>query len=529
MINNTNSEPTVCFVATPSKMLFDSPPMSYLFLAGWLKVNGYKKVYIVDAKPSRDKDKIKKGSEIRFSVQAKAASEIAQLEKSEFNRIIEELTKYNPDYVGISCFTYTFDETIRLSHKIKNNLNTKIIIGGIHAVLRPHDFLYEGSPVDVVVTGEGERPLLEIIKANGNIDEYYKINGIAFMHRGQKHYNPASEAVDYNLLGPLPYELVDMEWYTRVITGMIRYIPTAGSFFMTSRGCPYRCTFCASSNQKVKFRPLKHIIKEIEYVKENFHIDSFYILDDTFCIGKRGQERVIEFCDLMNDKKYKMTWAMQIRADLVTEKLLRTIKNSGCIQLDFGIETASQKLLDLINKQITVEDIYGAFDLCKKYRIRTFASLMVNLPEETEEDIKMSIDFLEAKRPTVPSAVITVPYIGTKIYEDYVLKKRPDISIDEYRIYNLDNYQTLKYDFFKLCKHNLDLSKIVNYICLKYYRPFDFCLSWSYIRGLLLSKRKREYAAKIFNLLFKPQYWLSLEGIGNLFKKLSLKLQNRPV
>jgi radical SAM superfamily enzyme YgiQ (UPF0313 family) len=169
--------------------------------------------------------------------------------------------------------------------------------------------------------------------------------------------------------------------------------------------------------------------------------------------------RTEEFCLELLANDIDLVWEAQTRANYVyNEELLKLMKKSGLIQLEFGVESGSQHMLDAINKQQDVREVIRAFDLCKKVGIRTYANILLNLPGETKKDVEDTERLLACIRPSSLGVALTVPLFGTKIYHDHV---KPPLTTDEYCLYNTNPYYQIVDPRFKLCAHDLDFTDIL--------------------------------------------------------------------
>jgi len=457
-------------------------PLALLHLSAWLKKEGVPS-HIIDVKEKIFDNIISK-------------KEVSRL----ISKIVDRLKKINPEYVGITSFTYDYNAVVELARSIKLHLKTKIIVGGTHATCKPMDFLYEGSPFDYVVKGEGEGPLTELLLNDKINKSPEKIPGLGYMDKnGNFRINENTFMPDYALIPMLPYEKIDMDFYTTPNIGLIRSLYVSGIHMLTTRGCPFSCTFCANSLHKISYRPIKAVVDEIEFLKNRYNIDAFYIQDDTFGIKK---DRVVQFLDELDSRKLRLVWAMETRVNLVDEDLIKRLAKGHCIQIDFGVESGSQPNLDRMKKGIKVEDTIKTFDLCHKYKIRTLATIMFNTPEETEEDVYKTIALIERIRPSVIGTALTLPFPGTQIYDQYV---KPELDKSEYYLFENENMFTRILDKrFMLARHNMDLTKVLSTLSNKYlfYKmKMYFTANLQYWKVLTLSKRKGQY---IYNMVSDP-------------------------
>jgi radical SAM superfamily enzyme YgiQ (UPF0313 family) len=296
--------------------------------------------------------------------------------------------------IGLSGFTKDYQHLEKLFGAIKQKCNARIIVGGIHATVSPEDFfLKEDSPFDTAVVGDGEIPLTRLIEAEKKgISSREEIPGLVF-RKGKNLVRTPPQTVFPPLhdMPVLPYHKLDMDFYLRPQQFLLRSIYLSAVHVFTARGCPYRCTFCANSRKKVNFRPVDAVIKEIRHLKETYDIDGFYIHDDTFTIKS---ERVIEFCEKLMDLKYRFVWGMEGRVNQIPGNVFRAVKKSECIQIDYGVESGSQEALNRMKKGIMVKDTEDIFRRCRSGKMRTYANILINTPEETEEDVRKTNELM---------------------------------------------------------------------------------------------------------------------------------------
>lgn len=491
----------ICLVSPAPRANSYVVPFALLYLSAWLEKEGI---------PSNIID-IKKWT-FRYALNKREIKEINL-------NVVQRLKLLQPDYIGITCFTYDYWSVLELAQLIKDHMKTKIIVGGIHPTIRPYDFLYEKSPFDYIIVGDGEIPLSDFLKMDKSNKSLYDIPGLGYRDKnGHYRVNENTTSADYSLMPPLPYEKIDMDFYTAPNTYIVRKLYASGIHIMTTKGCPFHCTFCANSSYKISYRPIKSIIDEIEILKKNYYIDSFYIQDDTFGI-KRG--RVIQFIDELKLRNLSLFWGMETRVNLLDEELVARLAKAGCIQIDFGVESGSQASLDRMRKGIKVEDTLTAFALCQKYKIRTLANVMFNTPEETEDDVKKTIKLIKEIKPTVLGIALTIPLLGTQICKDYV---QPEINKSEYHLFaNEDMYRVIQDKRFKLAKHNINLTKLRERLVYTYMFPrefVDYTFNPHYWKVLIFSKRKLQYLNRVVTDVITHHFWRIFSYIYRLYKRI---------
>jgi len=227
--------------------------------------------------------------------------------------ILKIIDKNKPLLIGLTSYTSEYNSIMELAQIIKKNTNVPIVVGGVHATLRPQDFIFSGSPIDFAIIGEGETPLLTLINVLKNKHSFEKLKSTAYLGSNNKIQINGICNVEEDLSQfPMPdYDKVDMDFYTKPYTGHIRLLLLSGVQIISSRGCPYNCDFCANNYlrlknkacAKVRFRPIDQIIKEIELLVKKYKIDGFYFIDDCFMISKK---RTAEFCEKLIEKKIKL-------------------------------------------------------------------------------------------------------------------------------------------------------------------------------------------------------------------------------
>ncbi|MCM8790581.1 MAG: B12-binding domain-containing radical SAM protein [Candidatus Omnitrophica bacterium] len=330
---------------------------------------------------------------------------------------IEYLHNEDPDIIGITCMAAQRFEVRSMIRKIReSSLRGRIIVGGVHASFMPEEVMSWGA--DFVVIYEGEETILELLDViRGNMSPesvlgvYYR-EGSAIIKT-----SPRGPVEDLSKL-PLPaYHLVDRRRFTSR-RGEIRGRWSRSGWIMTSRGCPSTCTFCSAHKmfgKRVRYRSMDHIFSEIALLVTNYRIETLVLMDDTFTVNRNF---VAEFCKRIKKEYPRMFWNCQARVNLFDDEYAKLLKNSNCIQVDFGVESGSQKVLDRLKKGIKVEDTIRAFEACRKYGLRTVATIMVGNPGEDVDDLEMTKKLLRRIRPDFYAAYFTTPFPGTDLYEE---------------------------------------------------------------------------------------------------------------
>lgn len=322
--------------------------------------------------------------------------------------------------VCVSCFTgYQIVNALKVAEFVKkNDFNTKVIFGGTHPTFFPEQTLKEKN-VDFIILGEGELVFPKVLKKIDSCESLDGLKGVGYKQNGNLMINKEFELVDLED-SHTRWDLVDIEKYIRPSYGVDRTI-----IMVTSRGCPYRCGFCYNhffNKGKWRSRRVENILDEIENLYKNHRIQGIYFVEDMFfCDDKR----VEEICKGLIDRGINIKWGATHRVDRMTkhdDSFLKLLKKSGCSYLTFGVESGSQKILDLIKKDIKKEQAIEAARLCGEYGITGMFTFMCGFPEETEQDLVATMDLIDEMKKVNPKAWISgifqyMAYPGTPLYK----------------------------------------------------------------------------------------------------------------
>lgn len=336
--------------------------------------------------------------------------------KKEFERFADpiwgwirsEIESFAPDYLGINTKTATIKSVLKVAEIAKSVASgIRVVAGGSHATLMPAQMSAMPN-IDYVVRGEGEQTLNELIAAVENkeiprIPGLVHSSGNTVVDGGQRELIRDIDALPF----PDRDSLLHREQYSRYGFGII----------ITSRGCPFQCTYCAAKKMwpgPVRYRSPRHVIDEIRHVRDTFGTRYFNFRDDTFTLRK---ERALEICGLLREEKPGIVWRCDTRADTLDEEVVRAMRDSGCVQASVGIESGSDRILKLVKKGETTRDIERGIKLLRKYSIPVSAFIMVGFPSETKEEALSTLRF--ARTLDVDTLVLSIvtPYPGTEIHD----------------------------------------------------------------------------------------------------------------
>jgi len=341
---------------------------------------------------------------------------------SSVERILRQL---NADVVGLSCWTANRRGVQLLAKAIKHHYpNTYVVIGGPHATPLARPILENWGEVDCVVIGEGESTFLDLL---GRLEHKLPITDLP----GALTRNGNDVCV-----GP-----------RRQAIGQLDELASAHELFpthivMTSRGCPWNCTFCgAEASWGRGFRSLStgRVLDAFEAALQQVPVRVLLVKDDTFTANRK---RVLEICRGIRQRGLRFLWSCDTRVDVLDDELLREMRLAGCERLSLGVESGSPEILRAINKRITIDQIVKSADTARRFGIRTRFYMMLGNRGETEATFRESLSFLQRARPNSYIFSCLSIYPGTDDYDDAVRLQRIDPES-----YFTEKFQELKIPF----------------------------------------------------------------------------------
>ncbi len=314
------------------------------------------------------------------------------------------------DLVGITVFSPVYYEVIDIFNRVKkSNGNVPVCLGGPYVTTIKED-IFKKTPAEFAVYGEGEQTFSDLISHLKGSKELKDITGLIYKDKqGNILINPPRPYIkDLNNL-PLPaYDIFPMERYP-----LHRMV--------TSRGCPYSCSWCNSSSiwsKSYRSRDPENIVNEIEFLLKNYGKKIFVFGDNSFNIDLK---RVEKFCDLLISKNLKILWSISLRADIMTQELAYKMKEAGCYNVAIGVESANNEILACINKSTTIEKITDGTKMMKNAGIEVMSQYVIGSPYETLETVKQSIEYAKNSCSDFTNFYTVLPFKGTPQW-DYVLE-----------------------------------------------------------------------------------------------------------
>ncbi len=323
---------------------------------------------------------------------------LANYSQKGYRRALKEIHALKPDVAGVSLFTHNRVDTLKLVQGIRKSVpSCRIVVGGPHATFLTDELLKRYREIDFIIRGEGELAFAQILD------------------RIRLKRSPAAKVIE-----PIVAESLDTLPSPVSFSGQMIDIDPNEQFknVVTTRGCPYHCTFCCSPvfwNNKVRFIKPSKIVDDIRRLHRERGIIYFSIRDDNFTLKK---QHVLDFSRRLRDSGMYLMWNCQARVDTADEEMLSAMKLAGMEMIQFGVETGSEKILHLYDKKITVEGIKKAAAAARKVGLYLSVYLMTGMAGETRTDVKKTIALI---RQILPGDGIVSPvalYPGTRLYEE---------------------------------------------------------------------------------------------------------------
>jgi anaerobic magnesium-protoporphyrin IX monomethyl ester cyclase len=369
------------------------PPLGTLYAAALMRENGYD-VSLFDT---------------MFVADPNEVMAAIDLQKPAFFVIYDD----GFNYLTKMCLTNMRNAAFRMC-KLAKEKGCTVIVSSSDATDRYTEYLNEGA--DFVIIGEAEHTLLALTEhVKGGENDYSRLLGLAYKVDGKTVKTPGRPVLkDLDCL-PLPaWDMVDINQYRD------SWLKNAGYFSLnmsTTRGCPFKCNWCAKPiyGNRYNLRSVENVVKEIKLLKENYGIDHIWFCDDIFGL-KPGW--VLELSRLLEQEKLQIRFKIQSRADLLDkEETVKALASSGCENVWIGAESGSQKILDAMDKGITVNQIKNATIMMKKHGIKPSFFIQFGYPGEDKADIALTIAMINELLPFEIGISVSYPLPGTLFYE----------------------------------------------------------------------------------------------------------------
>ena len=321
-----------------------------------------------------------------------------------------------PRFVGVSFVTEARYEAFKI-FEVAKAVDSRIttVAGGPHPSLTPRDTLIHVPWIDYVVVGEGERTFIALLDSVSKGDISDDMPGIAYRHRGEVRLTENKELIKDLDSVPFPVFSHLSENEYRFFTQYDGYPALKTIPVLTSRGCPFRCNFCATTKiwgSRWRYRSPSNVLEEIQHRIHVYGIEAVWFVDDNF---NSHPDRMLEIASRIRQKHHGLKWICNVRIDNLTREHVKAMAQGGCISVEFGAESGSQRILDeVIHKRIRVEKIMEVDHWCQECGIIADAQFIVSHPTETFIEANQTIDLIRRLRGRSTLQVLKI-YPGTEL------------------------------------------------------------------------------------------------------------------
>ena len=324
------------------------------------------------------------------------------------------IKEFSPKLVIANTSTPSIDSDLTLAGAIKQiDKDIKTVFFGIHPTALPEDVFNSNEDVELIASGEPEYTLRDLAIAIRDESELSNVKGLIYRNENSEIvYNEKRPFIDDLDELPFPaWDLVNIQGYRLPITNKPFLL------ILTGRACPYPCTFCAAGTfygKKPRLRSWQRIVEEMKYVRDNYQVDEFLFWSENSVVDKK---HITDIAHGIENEIPGVRWVCNGRVDQVDEELLGTMKKAGCWMIGYGIEAGTQRVLDLMKKNVKVEEIGRAVKLTKKVGIEITGHVIVGYPGETKEDILATLNLVKKLDLDYIQVYCCVPFPGSELYE----------------------------------------------------------------------------------------------------------------
>jgi len=338
----------------------------------------------------------------------------AEADQLDMAAVMSRIDAYSPDIVGLQAFCTTQARVTELARRTKElSPQIKTVIGGVQLTLFKEQFM--NDPVyDFGVYGEGDEVFRALLRQLVGEQKLAEVPGLIWRRDGTVITNPPQRLIkDLDSL-PMPaLHLFPLDKYHS--SSQLRGRKTL--HIMTSRGCPYRCVYCSSNlifGKTHRFFSAERVIREIHHMIDHYGADGIQFYDEVFTMNRK---RVMALCQALIDDGCPVPWTCFTRVNLVDREMLEKMAEAGCYQIFYGLESGVQRLLDLVQKDITLEQTRVAIAETRRAGIESVASFMLTIPTETAEESEQTIQFGLDVDPDYVYWLTCTPYPGTGLHQ----------------------------------------------------------------------------------------------------------------
>ena len=354
-----------------------------------------------------------------------------------WKEIEQTILDLKPDVVGISTNSRNFASALKVANLVKKiNNNTLVILGGSHPSTAGKDIL-KNDEVDVIVVGEGERTIVELLKFIEDNKDLEQVEGIIFKKEGNIIETPRRPLIENLDSLPFPHEFAP-----EILKDYNKYPVTAFKSIFSTRGCPFNCFYCGAREiwgRKPRIRSVENVIKEIKLLQE-LGVKFINFRDDLFRINN---DQIKKLCLAILEHFPGLKWVCEFSAKLVDDATIKIMKKAGCYKILLSVESGNNFILDKMRKNVTIEEIFNACKIIKSNRIELSALFMVGFPYETEETLKDTLKAIKKIKADSVTLSTFCPYPGTEIFK---FCKEHNLIKEDYNP-SLQNHQSREHCF----------------------------------------------------------------------------------
>jgi anaerobic magnesium-protoporphyrin IX monomethyl ester cyclase len=357
--------------------------------------------------------------------------------------LAEKIEEHSPDVVAISAMTIEYRKSVHRTCEIVKKVDDNIIVimGGIYPTLSL-EIAQKDENIDFIICGEGEKRLPNLLKAIDAGGGFEKIDGLVYEKNGAQIANPVQSRIEDLDAAPFPdYSLFNMKKYTyydQQYTQNFRFREHPWAQTITSRGCPYKCIFCASNRiygLPIRYRSPENVLAEVDMLVEKYGIREMIFVDDSFLQSK---SRAVKLFQGLIERKYDLVWkSNNLSIFLMDDEILEMMKASGCYQISASIESGHPDTLKRIRKPINLEKIQIIIEKVKKLKIELISNFVIGFPFETWEEIRETFRYAESIDIDYVLFSIATPLPATELYDICVKEKHlpDDFSFENFEYY----------------------------------------------------------------------------------------------
>lgn len=405
------------------------------------------------------------------------------------------LEKNQYDVYGLSCTVFNLSEGIKIARLIKDiNPTSKIVLGGHCNAFSPEVIFKYGPNFDIIVRGEGEEVMLNLcnqLNNDGRSSYLDKVDGISFRDEYKIVNTPNASYVNLDTL-PFPARHLLPHRFYRMHPPFNLFPPV--TLIETSRGCMHNCAFCSIS-QSVREKSIEKVIEEIKEVISEFGIREVRFVDSNFA---DNTERITHLCNQILEEDIKLAWSCETRIKAISKVVLEKMSAAGCYMIAYGVESGSKKILDSLNKGVTIDEIINTFKITRKAGIKTIAYLMLGLPEEDNSTFRETLNLVKKIEPDFALYTELLPIPNSPLTKKLIKSRQmTEERLAEYYILHKDIFR--KRSFGGHSRNKIKRQQ--------FFATITFYFS---IRFVLRRLREMRNLQELFNLI-KGAYFLLLD------------------